>query len=70
MDYRVVLDPAGERTWKGRCVSGDEEDCGAESLVLGSEQAPTDWMAVHTKQTGHERFERIYKDYALVRKVE
>ncbi|MET8564942.1 hypothetical protein ABZV75_31860 [Streptomyces flaveolus] len=60
----------GERTWRARCVSGDEQECGAESMVYGGSEAPVDWMAEHTKETGHERFKRIYEDYALVRKVE
>ncbi|MGW2715458.1 hypothetical protein HKX69_06025 [Streptomyces argyrophyllae] len=70
VDYTVVQDPAGERTWKARCVSGEEKDCGAESTVYGSDHAPTRWMAEHCKETGHERFQRIYEDYALVRKPE
>jgi len=70
VDYKIVTDPAGERTWKARCVSGDEADCGAESMVFGGDHAPTKWMAEHTKETGHERFKRIYEDYALVQRTE
>lgn len=69
VDYTVNLDPAGERTWKAVCVSGDEKDCGAESMVYGGDQAPTDWMAEHCGETGHQRFKRVYEDYALVKKA-
>jgi hypothetical protein len=66
VDYKTTLDPTGERTWRAVCVSGEERDCGAQSPELGGEEAANDWMAEHTKETGHGRFERNYKDYALV----
>ncbi|MGW5773150.1 DUF7848 domain-containing protein [Streptomyces longwoodensis] len=68
VDYQVVADPDGERTWKARCVSGDETECGAESEECGSDEAPSDWMAEHCAQTGHNRFKRVFQDYALVRR--
>ncbi|MCW7945048.1 hypothetical protein AAW14_24360 [Streptomyces hygroscopicus] len=68
--YKITRDPDRERTWRARCVSGDEEECGAESMVFGGDEDPIDWMAEHAKETGHTRFERTYKDYALVEKVE
>ncbi|MGW2954833.1 DUF7848 domain-containing protein [Streptomyces eurythermus] len=66
VDYKITRDPLGELTWRTRCVSGDEEECGAESLVYGSDKPPSDWMAQHTAETGHQRFKRTYEDYALV----
>ncbi|WP_244184255.1 hypothetical protein [Streptomyces cellostaticus] len=47
-----------------------DKDCGVKCPELGGEQAVVDWMAEHTKETGHERFKRIYEDYALVKKAE
>lgn len=66
VDYKVTFDPAGEATRQARCVSGDEEECGAESKELGGEQSVVDWMAEHAAETGHRRFHRLYSDYALV----
>ncbi|MFJ9900213.1 hypothetical protein ACIQPR_43485 [Streptomyces sp. NPDC091280] len=51
-------------------MSGDKKECGAKSKVLGGEQAVADWMAEHTKETGHERYQRTFQDYALVKKAE
>ncbi|MFI0553464.1 DUF7848 domain-containing protein [Streptomyces scabiei] len=65
MNYKITRDPAGEVTYQARCVSGDEKECGAESAVLGGEEVVAEWMAEHTKETGHGRFERTFKDYAL-----
>jgi hypothetical protein len=70
INYKIARDPDGEVTYQARCVSGDKEDCGAESKVLGCEQAVSDWMAEHTSETGHERFERTFTDYALATKAE
>ncbi|MEV6838989.1 hypothetical protein AB0N17_31515 [Streptomyces sp. NPDC051133] len=70
VNYKITRDPDGEKTWRARCVSGDEEECGAESMVFGSDDPPADWMAEHTATTGHQRFQRIYEDYALVEKAE
>ncbi|MFE9446896.1 hypothetical protein [Streptomyces sp. NPDC006739] len=70
VNYKITRDPIGEATYRARCVSGDEEECGAESLVFEGDEPPADWMAEHTKETGHTRFERTYKDYALVEKAE
>ncbi|GHE08524.1 DUF7848 domain-containing protein [Streptomyces alanosinicus] len=64
--YKITRDPDGEVTFQARCVCGDDKECGAESNVLGGEEAVSDWMAEHTVATGHRRFERIFKDYALV----
>jgi hypothetical protein len=49
------------------CVSGEDKDCGAKSPEVGSEEAGNDWMADHAKETGHDRFKRLYADFALVR---
>ncbi|WP_143670115.1 hypothetical protein [Streptomyces sp. Ag109_G2-15] len=66
MDYETLRDPHGEITFKARCVSGDDEECGAESDVSGSDEAANKWMAEHTAGTGHKRFKRTFEDYALV----
>jgi hypothetical protein len=64
--FKVKGDPYGEVTWQARCASGGQAPCGAESKVLGGEQAVVDWMAEHCNETGHARFERVFTDYALV----
>ncbi|EST35389.1 hypothetical protein [Streptomyces roseochromogenus] len=66
VDYKTIRDPLGEVTYQARCVSGNDEECGAESMVLGGDEAVNDWMVEHTAQTGHERFKRTFEDYALV----
>ncbi|MGW3950945.1 DUF7848 domain-containing protein [Streptomyces sp. NPDC004752] len=71
VDYVAKPDPVGEQTWQAECVTDvGDKDCGVKSPELGREQAVVDWMAEHTKETGHERFKRIYEDYALVKKAE
>lgn len=67
VDYVTRLDPAGEQVWQAMCVSGEDKDCGAKSPEVGSEEAGNDWMADHAKETGHDRFKRLYADFALVR---
>ncbi|MGW0705050.1 DUF7848 domain-containing protein [Streptomyces sp. NPDC002643] len=66
VNYTTTRDPQGEVTYKARCVSGDEEECGAESEVLGDDEAANDWIAEHTAATGHKRYKRTFEDYALV----
>jgi hypothetical protein len=66
VDYTTKPDPTGEQTWRAKCVSGDVKDCDAQSPELGGDEAANDWMAEHTATTGHGRFERVYKDYAIV----
>ncbi|MEU6064062.1 hypothetical protein ABZ864_06035 [Streptomyces sp. NPDC047082] len=66
VDYKTVRDPEAETTFQARCVSGDEEECGVESMVLAGDEAVNDWMAQHTAQTGHGRFKRTFEDYAIV----
>lgn len=67
VEYKTSSDPAGEPTWAAVCVSGEDADCGAASAELGSEQAANDWMTRHAAETGHQRFKRVYTDYAVVR---
>ncbi|MEU1176594.1 hypothetical protein ABZ464_02910 [Streptomyces sp. NPDC005820] len=66
VDYETNRDPQGEVTFKALCVSGDEEECGAESEVCGDDESANTWMAKHTAKTGHKRFKRTCEDYALV----
>ncbi|MEV5879868.1 hypothetical protein AB0L75_37770 [Streptomyces sp. NPDC052101] len=66
VNYKTIRDPDGEFTYEARCVSGDDTECGTESMVLGSDAAVNDWMAHHTAQTGHQRFKRSFEDYAIV----
>lgn len=66
VNYRINGDPVGELTWSAVCVSGDEKECGASSGELGGEEGACDWMAEHRAETGHDRFKRVFSDYAIV----
>lgn len=67
VNFTTTKDPIGEETWAAVCVSGDEKECGARSKDLGGDEDANDWMAEHASETGHERFKRVFSDYAIVR---
>lgn len=65
VDYKTTRDPEAETTFQARCVSGDKEECGAESEASDVE-AVSHWMDEHTAETGHQRYQRTFVDYAIV----
>ncbi|MFI9005515.1 hypothetical protein [Streptomyces sp. NPDC053541] len=48
-------------------MSGDEEDCGADSGDRPDGTALARWMAEHTRDTGHDRFRVASWSYAVVK---
>jgi hypothetical protein len=64
--YDTALDPLGEVTYSAVCVSGEEADCAAASGDMYDQDAANKWMAEHTRDTGHNRFQRTCRDYAIV----
>lgn len=68
--YRAAQDPMGEVSRRAVCVSGDDTDCGADSGEVPTEEAAVEWMAKHTAETGHKRYQRTYTDYAIVEPAE
>ncbi|MFI8237613.1 hypothetical protein ACIF83_10230 [Streptomyces sp. NPDC085866] len=65
MEYLTRQDPTGELTWYVECVFGDEKNCGAASGSMTGEMPAIRWMSNHTAATGHNRYRRIFTDYAI-----
>ncbi|MER5834042.1 hypothetical protein ABT116_25135, partial [Streptomyces sp. NPDC002130] len=64
--YTIVQDASAQPEYEARCVSGEEEDCGAGS---GPCQAPgevEEWQRRHTQETRHLRYRRSFADYAVL----
>jgi len=65
-NYVITPDTTGLPTYEATCVSGDEEECGERSEEWLTEHPVVVWMAAHTAETGHTRFQRRSADYATV----
>ncbi|MCC2279486.1 hypothetical protein LKL35_29250 [Streptomyces sp. ET3-23] len=63
--WTIKPDPLVRAFWEAECVSGESEDCGAESRALETPEAVDKWMCSHTEATGHTRFIRMSTDYLL-----
>lgn len=63
--WTIKPDPLVRASWEAECVSGESEDCGAESRALETPEAVDKWMCAHTEATGHTRFIRMSTDYLL-----
>lgn len=68
VDYKIQEDKTAERTREAVCVVGDLSDCGASSGELVDEETVIQWMAEHTRDSGHARFRRTFTDYATIEK--
>lgn len=66
-EYGVAPDELAETAVQAVCVSGEEEDCGADSGDRPDGAALTRWMAEHTRDTGHRRFRVASWSYAVVK---
>ncbi|MFF5143373.1 hypothetical protein ACFY6U_27175 [Streptomyces sp. NPDC013157] len=64
--YVIVQDAGAAPEYAARCVSGDEEDCGAESGVCGHPAQVEEWQRRHTQETRHMRYRRVFADYAVL----
>ncbi|MER0445985.1 hypothetical protein ABR738_15690 [Streptomyces sp. Edi4] len=62
-NYEIQPDPVGETTYAAECVSGDEADCGAQSGEKDETAKVAQWIAEHTRDTGHQRYRRTVADY-------
>ncbi|MFF4311752.1 DUF7848 domain-containing protein [Streptomyces sp. 900105755] len=67
--YLIVQDAGAAPEYAARCVSGDEEDCGAESGVCGHPAQVEEWQRRHTQETRHLRYRRVFADYAVLTPV-
>ncbi|MFE2421811.1 hypothetical protein [Streptomyces hokutonensis] len=64
--YAIVQDPGAEPEYEARCVSGDEDDCGAASGPCGDPTTVEEWQRNHTQATRHTRYRRSFADYAVL----
>lgn len=64
--YAIVQDPAAEPEYEARCVSGDEDDCGAVSGPCADPADVEEWQRRHTQETRHTRYRRSFADYAVL----
>ncbi|MER5339317.1 hypothetical protein ABT030_03020 [Streptomyces mirabilis] len=64
--YAIVQDPSAEPEYEARCVSGDENDCGAESGPYGNPTDVEEWQRKHTQETRRTRYRRSFADYAVL----
>ncbi|MFJ4435647.1 hypothetical protein [Streptomyces sp. NPDC088923] len=64
--YVTSAAPGRAMTWDVICVTSEGEECGARSREVNDEAEGVLWMVNHTAWTGHTRFERRRKDYAVV----
>ncbi|UUU24212.1 DUF7848 domain-containing protein [Streptomyces sp. DSM 40750] len=64
--YVIAQDTTAEPEYEARCVSGDEEECGAESGVRHDPAAVEQWQRKHTQETRHLRYRRSFGDYSVL----
>ena len=57
--YVIAQDAGAAPEYTARCVSGDEEDCGAESGLCGHPAEVEEWQRRHTQRTRHLRYRRV-----------
>ena len=65
-NFTIMPDPLGLPTFEARCVSGDEEECGAESGEHDAVAGRDDWVQRHFKATGHQRYQHVLSDYRII----
>lgn len=70
MNYTTTQDPTGELSWAALCVSGEDADCGANSGSKTDQDEVIRWMSEHCRDSGHDRFWRMFTDYAMVTRQE
>lgn len=64
--YSIVQDGSAEPEYEARCVSGDEDDCGAVSGRHPDPAKVEEWQRRHTQETRHTRYRRCFADYSLL----
>ncbi|MGC9536319.1 hypothetical protein [Streptomyces sp. UG1] len=64
--YSIVQDATAMPEYEARCVSGDEEECGAESGLRLDPTEVEEWQRRHTQETRHLRYRRSFGDYAVL----
>ncbi|MFJ7193616.1 DUF7848 domain-containing protein [Streptomyces bacillaris] len=59
-EYHVttVVDPMTLPAFEAVCVTGEDNDCGATSGQVQTEDELTHWIAEHCAQTGHDVYHR------------
>jgi len=64
--YSIVQDGSAEPEYEARCVSGDEDDCGAVSGRHPDPAKVEEWQRLHTQETRHTRYRRCFADYSVL----
>ena len=64
--YKVEADLTALPEYEAVCVTGDDADCGARSVRCADLDAVGAWVLSHAKETGHTRYQRALRDYAVV----
>ncbi|MBC7271459.1 MAG: hypothetical protein H5T76_22585 [Streptomyces sp.] len=64
--YSIVQDASAQPEYEARCVSGDDEDCGARSGPCTHPTEVEEWQRRHTQETRHTRYRRSFADYAVL----
>ncbi|MFB8773740.1 DUF7848 domain-containing protein [Streptomyces broussonetiae] len=68
--YSIVQDASAQPEYEARCVSGDDEDCGARSGPCAHPTEVEEWQRQHTQETRHTRYRRSFADYAVLERQE
>lgn len=63
--FKLRQDTETEPVYEARCVSGDEQECGAESAEWITPHPVEVWMEAHLKATGHRHYRRSFHDNAV-----